>query len=76
MFAQVWPWFIDEGPFAVGSSYSPTALFLVSFAALASNVAILVYMIYKVTKTKRNPYKGELYTDLKVYQTVKMLTEE
>jgi hypothetical protein len=33
-------------------------------------------MIYKVVKTKRNPYLGELYTDLRAYQEIKMLAEE
>jgi hypothetical protein len=75
MFAQTVPLFIDEGKYAVSSSYNPTALFIVSFLALASNVAIFVYMIYKIKKTGRNPYKGELYTDLTVYGNVKKLAE-
>ncbi|MDF2945209.1 MAG: hypothetical protein K0S01_4067, partial [Herbinix sp.] len=50
-------------------------LFLFSFLALAANVAVTIYMIYKVVKTKRNPYKGELYVDLKKYQEVKSLAE-
>jgi len=36
---------------------------------------VLVYMIYKVVKTKRNPYKAELYTDLKEYAAIKALAE-
>lgn len=73
MFAQTFPAFIDKGKFAVSSSYSTTALFLVSFAALAANVAVLVYMIHKVRKTKRNPYLGELYSDLKASKRIKAL---
>ncbi|MDR1271520.1 MAG: DUF5692 family protein [Clostridiales Family XIII bacterium] len=73
MFAQTVPWFIDSGAYAVASSNSTTWLFIVSFAALASNVAIFAYMIYKVRKTKRNPYKGELYTDLKAYERAESL---
>jgi hypothetical protein len=75
MFAQTFPAFIDKGAFAVSSSYSPTALFIVSFLALLSNIAMLGYMIYKVVKTKRNPYLGELFTDLKKYREVKALAE-
>ena len=75
MFAQTFPSFIDEGAFAVSSTYNETALFIVSFLALASNVAVIIYMIYKVVKTKRNPYLKELYTDLKKYQEVKGLAE-
>jgi hypothetical protein len=75
MFAQTVPAFIDTGAFAVSSSYSPTALFVVSFLALASNVAIFVYMIYKVRRTGRNPYKGELFTDLNVFKNIKAAAE-
>ena len=71
MFAQTLPAFIDEGKFAVSSTYNETALFVFSFLALLSNVAVIVYMIYKVAKTKRNPYTTELYTDLKKYKEVK-----
>lgn len=75
MFAQTFPAFIDKGAFAVASSYNTAPLFAFSLAALLSNIAVLVYMIYKVVKTKRNPYKGELYTDLKEYREIKALAE-
>ncbi len=75
MFAQTFPAFLDEGKFAVASTYNEVPLFIFSFLALAANVAVLVYMIYKSVKTKRNPYKGELYTDLKKYQEIKALAE-
>lgn len=75
MFAQTFPAFIDKGNFAVASSYNKTLLFVVSFAALAVNAAVFVYMIYKVAKTKRNPYLGEAYTDLEKYKEVKALAE-
>jgi hypothetical protein len=75
MFAQTVPSFIDKGKFAVASTYNETPLFLFSFLALAANVAVTIYMIYKVVKTKRNPYKGELYVDLKKYREVRSLAE-
>ncbi|MDD3660026.1 MAG: DUF5692 family protein, partial [Lachnospiraceae bacterium] len=50
-------------------------LFVFSFLALLSNVAVLCFMVYKIAKTKRNPYLGELYTDLKKYKEVKILAE-
>ena len=75
MFAQTFPAFIDNSQFAVKSSHNTTALFIVSLAALLSNIAVAVYMIYKVVKTKRNPYAKELYTDLKCYTDVKALAE-
>lgn len=76
MFAQTFPAFIDKGAFAVASSYNKTPLFAFSFAALAANIAVFIYMLYKVKKTKRNPYSGELYTDLKDYKEIKELAEE
>lgn len=76
MFAQTFPAFIDKGAFAVSSTYSTTSLFIWSFLALASNVAITGYMVYKVIKTKRNPYLGELYVDLNSYQEIKSLSRE
>ena len=75
MFAQTFPWFIDTSQFAVKSTHNTTALFVVSLAALISNIAVFAYMIYKVAKTKRNPYTSELYTDLKCYKEVKELAE-
>ncbi|MCF0148141.1 MAG: hypothetical protein HUJ77_07065 [Clostridium sp.] len=65
MFAQTFPAFIDKGKFAVSSTYNESYLFIFSLLSLLSNIAVAIYMLYKVRKTKRHPYKGELYTDLK-----------
>lgn len=75
MFAQTFPSFIDLGAFAVASTYNKGALFFWSFAALVANIAVAIYMLYKVGKTKRNPYTQELYTDIKSYQEIKALAE-
>ncbi|MBY6838948.1 hypothetical protein FDG50_10735 [Clostridium botulinum] len=75
MFAMTCPSFIDESQFAVRSSHNSTALFIVSLAALLSNIAVFVYYIYKIKKTKRNPIKAELYTDLNSYKEIKTLSE-
>ena len=75
MFAQTVPAFIDKGAFAVASSYNTVPLFAFSLASLAANIAVFAYMIYKVVKTKRNPYLGELYTDLKEYNEIKALSD-
>ncbi len=75
MFAMTCPNFIDESQFAVRSSHNSTALFIVSLAALLSNIAVFVYYIYKIKKTKRNPIKAELYTDLNSYKEIKTLSE-
>ncbi|ARC86121.1 putative membrane protein [Clostridium argentinense CDC 2741] len=75
MFAQTFPSFIDSGKFAVSSTYNTTALTIWSFAAVLVNIVVLVFMIYKTIKTKRNPYKGELYIDMRRYQEVKSFAE-
>ena len=75
MFAQTLPLFQDQGMQMVRSTYNPVIYTIFGAVALAANVGVLVYMIYKVVKTKRNPYKAELYTDLKEYQAIKALAE-
>lgn len=75
MFAQTFPRFQDYGRFRVDSTYNPTTYFVVSLIALIANVLLVAYMIYKIVKTKRNPYKGELYSDLKGYQEVKAMMQ-
>ena len=75
MFAQTFPLFQDYGAYRVDSTYNPNIYFVVGFLALAANLAVLVYMIYKIKKTRRNPYKGELYSDLKAHQRVRALAE-
>lgn len=75
MFAQTLPSFIDQGAYAVASSYNPVVMYYTSLSALLVNIAVFVYMIYKVIKTKRNPYLGELFTDLRGYGEIKALAE-
>lgn len=75
MFAQTFPVFQDHSKFAVVSSYNPTVYNVVSGLALAANVLVFVYMIYKVIKAKKNPYTNDIYTDLKAYKVVKELAD-
>jgi hypothetical protein len=75
MFAQTYPQFLDSSVFTVKSTNNPTILFVVSLLALVSNIAVFAYMIWKIAKTKRNPYKGELFTDNKGYKEVLALAE-
>jgi hypothetical protein len=75
MFAQTFPMFQDTGIFKVVSTYDPTIYTAVSGLALAVNIMVVGYMIYKVVTTKRNPYKGELYVDTKAYGRIKALAE-
>ena len=52
-----------------------TALFIMSLLALLANIAVFGYMVYKIIKTRRNPYLGELYTDLPAYKKIKALAQ-
>lgn len=70
MFTMAYPTFVDDTIFAVKSSHSPAALFVVSALSLAANVAVLVYAVYRMRKYKRNPVTQELYADLKAYREV------
>lgn len=74
MFAMTVPSFIEESQFAVRASQNTTALFAVSLISLLANIGVFVYMVYKSKNTRRNPYKGELYTDLDCYKEVKALS--
>ncbi len=76
MFAQTFPAFQDEGMFAVTSTYKPGLYMFWGVLSLAVNIAVIVYMLIRVKKTGRNPYKGELYTDNPKYLEVKALAEE
>ena len=65
-----------EGLYPVASATpDTTALFVVSLIALLSNIAVFFYMVYKVIKTKRNPYTGDLYIDLGQYKEIKAMAE-
>ena len=76
MFAQTFPAFQDAGRFAVGSTYKPSVYMFLGAAALAANLALVGYMLIRIRKTGRNPYRGELYTDNPKYIEVKSLAEE
>lgn len=55
--------------FDLVATYNENAWGTLSVLAFIVNLAVFIYMIYKIVKTKRNPYKGELYVDLKAYET-------
>jgi len=73
MFVMCWPSFVDTSMFAVKASLNPNALMFVSSLALASNVAVFAYQLYRIIKFKRNPLKDEIYTDLVAYKKVAVL---
>ena len=75
MFAQTFTTFQDEGRFFVQSAFNPTVYAAVSAIALAFNVVVFIYMLYKVIKAKKNPYTNDIYTNLKEYTAIKDLAE-
>lgn len=70
MFTMAFPAFVGESMFAVKSTNDPTALFVISAIALAANVAVAVYQVTKIVKSKRNPLTDELYPELAAYRKV------
>lgn len=65
-----------EGIYQVANARPDTTfLFIASLLALLANIAVFIYMIYRVTKTRSNPYRGELYKDLGKYKEIKALAE-
>lgn len=76
MFTMAVPTFVTSSRFAVATSRSATALFVVSFLALASNIAVFVYQIVTMVKYRRNPLKDELYPEHEQYQQVRLANLE
>ena len=70
MFTMAVPTFVTSSMFAVESSHNPTALFIVSAISLAANIAVVVYQVRVIVRTKRNPLKDELFVELPAYQKV------
>ncbi|MDO1604568.1 DUF5692 family protein [Lactobacillus sp. YT155] len=71
MFTMSYPAFVTDSQFSVASSHNSTALFIVSFLALAINVAVLILHIYRVRKYHKNIFKDEIYQGTKAYEEVK-----
>lgn len=72
MFTMAVPTFVTSSPFAVETSRSATALFVVSFIALLSNVAVFAYQLYTIITRHKNPLKDELYDHHNQFQEVRM----
>lgn len=68
LFVMSIPQIASTSKYAVDSTHKTSALFVLSLLSLILNVAVLVYEIYKVRKTKRNPITSNLYKDLKCYK--------
>ncbi len=67
MFTLTFPSFADTSIYAVKSSHNPTAMLVLSLAALLANLAVLFYEIAQLKKYRCNPFKQEVYTHLNSY---------
>lgn len=54
--------------FGITPTYSPAAWTILSATALVFNIGVFVYEVICFAKTRRNPLKQEMYTDLPEYQ--------
>ncbi len=68
MFSVTFSDYASSPLFSITSTNNTTPLFILSFLALTANLAVLVFEIYTIKKTKRNPLKEDLYQDLKAYK--------
>lgn len=58
------------GLFTITTTHAVAPKLLLSILSIGSCGAVAVYEIMTIRRTKRNPLKDELYTDLNAYQTV------
>jgi hypothetical protein len=70
MWIMTFPRFFYEGTFAVGLSYNPWANRALAYTALALNVILACWQVYRIIKNRRNPLKDEIFTDLPEYKYV------
>ena len=54
--------------FSIVSTNSPVTMFILSLSALISCAGVFAFAVYKIIKTKRNPFKTDLYVDMKAYK--------
>lgn len=70
MFTMSFPAFVHDSKFAVQSSHSETALWVMAILSLAVNLAVFIYHFYKIIKYKRNLFKEPIHSDLASYKAV------
>jgi hypothetical protein len=75
MFAQTFPHFQDMGKSFVLSTYKSGVYLFFGVLSLAANIVLVLYMLIRMKKTGKNPWKGELYQDHKEYKEIKALSE-
>ena len=53
--------------FSIKATYNPTAWTVLSAIALIFNLGVFIYEIIYIAKTRKNPFKEEIYTENKNY---------
>lgn len=71
MFFMTFPSFVDSSMFAVRSSQSVAALYVMTSLALAANIGVLAYHLYRIIRFRLNPLKDEVYSSLPQFKEVK-----
>jgi hypothetical protein len=71
MWVMTMPYFFAIGStFNVSVSYNPAANWSIALLSLALNVTLAVWQVYRIAKSKLNPLKDEIFTDLPEYKQV------
>lgn len=66
-FVLTFPTFTNSTIFEHKSSHNPYVLLLVSMLSLLVNLGVFIYHVYRFNKLKRNPFRQEIYADMKHY---------
>ena len=70
MFTLTFPNYAMSEWFSVLPTHEAAPKYVLSILAIVVNVAVLVYEIKTIIKTKRNPIKEDIYKDTKAYQDI------
>lgn len=69
MFTLTFPTYSTTPYFSITSTLHSAPMLLLSVLSLVANILVLCYQIYQMFKTKKNPLKEELYSELKSYRS-------
>ena len=58
------------GAFGITASYNPKAWMFVSLLSFVFNLGLFSFTVYKIIKVKKNPFKYDIFTDLKEYKEI------
>ncbi len=70
MFTLTFPAYASLKYFDIISTNQAAPKYLLSILALTINLAVLAFEVYTVVKTKKNPFKEDIYSNLGTYKKV------